>query len=88
MKTLQKFSPEYLELCKTMSPAQKIKFLEEFRLIHGRSHVKEKSRLISIKIPQDLLDTFRTKCQFQNIPYQTQIKILMREWLGTSRSYR
>jgi predicted DNA binding CopG/RHH family protein len=40
-----------------------------------------KTRLISLKVPEDLLDAFRTKAELHGVRYQTQIKKLMRRWL-------
>jgi len=34
MKTLQKFTPEYLENCRKMTPEEIVKFLDQFRLLH------------------------------------------------------
>lgn len=82
MKALQKFTPEYLEHCRSMTPDQIAKFLDEFRLIHGEKPVNGGSKLISIKVPKNLLSTFRTQCQLCGVPYQTQIKKLMTEWLN------
>ncbi len=81
MKALQKFSDEYLEVCKTMRPDQIIKFLEEFRQIHGEKPSIGGSQLISMKVPKSLLQTFKTKCRLLDTPYQTQIKRLMVGWL-------
>ncbi len=81
MKALQKFTPEYLEECKKMKPDQIARFLEDFRLLHGGLPPKEASKLISIKIPESLLRTFRKKCDLQGTAYQTQIKKLMLDWL-------
>lgn len=63
-----------------MSPAHVIKFLEEFRQIHGAK--VGKSQLISMKVPKSLLHAFKTRCHLLKMPYQTQIKVLMVEWLG------
>jgi predicted DNA binding CopG/RHH family protein len=41
-----------------------------------------KSKLISIKIPHSLLESFRRKCELEDVRYQTQIKTLMVRWLG------
>ena len=81
MKAIQKFSPEYLKVCSGMKPEQIAKFLEDFRLIHGENEGTGKSKLISMKIQQPLLQVFKGKCQLLDIPYQTQIKKLMTEWL-------
>lgn len=39
------------------------------------------SKLISIKVPQDLLNAFRAKSRLAGTPYQTQIKALTKGWL-------
>jgi|GEM_PF-6823811 len=41
----------------------------------------EKSRLISLKVPEALLEAFKVKSRLSGIPYQTQIKKLMSAWL-------
>ncbi len=78
MKSVQFFSKEYLHHSKKLSPDEIARFLEDFRLMNERP---EKSKLISIKIPQTLLAAFRHKCDLQNVPYQSQIKRLMKEWI-------
>ena len=82
MKTVQIFTDEYLEQCRSMTPEQIVRFLEDFRLIHSHKH-KTKSKLISLKIDPSLLGAFKTKCKLHNIPYQTQIKKLMKDWLDS-----
>jgi uncharacterized protein (DUF4415 family) len=79
MKPVQYFSGEYLEQCRMMTSDDIIRFLEDFRLLHG--HKPAPSKLISMKVPQDLLDAFRAKAKMNNTPYQTQIKQLMRSWV-------
>lgn len=79
MKAIQKFSDEYLQRCSNMSPNDIAQFLEDFRCIHGKQ--KKPSKLISIKIPEDLLQVFKTKSTLNSVPYQTQIKSLMTEWI-------
>ncbi len=73
-------SKEYLEQCKEMTPEQIIQFLEDFRTLHS-SVERSKSKLISIKIPENLLNAFKTKSKLEGTPYQTQIKKLMTEWV-------
>jgi predicted DNA binding CopG/RHH family protein len=41
----------------------------------------QKTKLISIKIPENMLELFREKSRLHGIKYQTQIKILMDNWL-------
>jgi predicted DNA binding CopG/RHH family protein len=79
MKTLQRFTDEYLEGCRDMKPDQIIRFLDDFRLLHGSKPAS--SKLISIKVPTDLLNPFKIKAKMLKIPYQTQIKALMKAWV-------
>ena len=78
-KPVQYFSEEYLARCREMKPREVLEFLEGFRSLHGTSNPA--SRLISLKVPEDLLDAFRKRCRLEGIRYQTQIKRLMRDWL-------
>jgi len=80
MRPIQYFSEEYLEQCKKMSPDNIAEFLESFRLMQAPT---DKSKLISIKIPESLLTVFRKKCSASNVKYQTQIKILMKQWVSS-----
>ena len=83
MKAVQKFSDEYLDSCRDMTPDQIIRFLDDFRRLHGGS--AGPSKLISIKVPEDLLAAFKAKATLAGMPYQTQIKALMKNWvLGES----
>ena len=79
-RPVQHFSDEYLEQCRTMKPDGVLEFLESFRRLHAAP--PPASRLISLKVPADLLDAFRRRCDLAGMRYQTQIKRLMREWLG------
>jgi predicted DNA binding CopG/RHH family protein len=78
MKPLQYFSDEYLQRCGGATPEAILEHLESFRLINDTSR---KSKLISIKVPNSLLESFRRKCELEEIRYQTQIKKLMEQWL-------
>ena len=79
MRPIQFFSDEYLEQCKNADPEAILEFLESFRLMNETS---AKSKLISIKIPHSLLESFRRRCELEDVRYQTQIKTLMVQWLG------
>lgn len=81
-RPVQFFSDDYLERCREMKPAEVLEFLEGFRLLHDRP--RQKSRLISLKVPEDLLEAFRRRCHLEGTRYQTQIKRLMSEWLRGS----
>ncbi len=78
-RPVQYFSDEYLERCRALKPIEILEFLESFRLLHG--HRASRSRLISLKVPEDLLDLFRRRCALEGVAYQARIKQLMREWL-------
>jgi predicted DNA binding CopG/RHH family protein len=80
MKTVQHFSDDYLERCKDMTPDQILQFLEEFRQLHG-AESRSRSKLISIKVPENLLSAFKARAALKGTPYQTQIKVLMRAWV-------
>lgn len=82
-KTVQYFTKEYLDRCKGMTPDQIIEFLENYRLLV--SEVPEKCQLISLKIEPSLLNAFKQKASLENIPYQTLIKKLIRDWLKNPR---
>jgi predicted DNA binding CopG/RHH family protein len=79
-RPVQFFSDEYLERCRAMKPAEVLEFLENFRLLHGRA--SSRSRLISLKVPEHLLEAFRGRCRMEGVRYQSQIKRLMSDWLG------
>ena len=80
MKPVQYFTDDYLEQCRKMKPEQVLQFLEDFRELQ-KLRKPVKSKLISLKIPKDLLDSFKAKARHTGRPYQTLIKELMREWL-------
>ena len=81
MKTVQYFTPDYLENCSKMKPEQILKYLEDYKTIYYQSK-PIKTKLISIKIPEDLLGAFRAKSDLNGVKYQTQIKNLMNEWVA------
>ena len=82
MKPVQYFSDEYLAQCKDMTPEQIIQFLDDFRQLHGQQNKsRSRSKLISLKVPENLLNIFKKQATLVGTPYQTQIKILMKEWV-------
>ncbi len=67
---------------KKPSPEQILRFLEDFRQLHSVSRKAQgPAKLISLKVSEDLLRPFRTLCDRKGLKYQTQIKILMRDWI-------
>jgi len=81
-RPVQLFSDEYLMQCRTMSSTAIAQFLEDFRQLNENNGAASKSILISLKVPQNLLATFRARCLLERIPYQTKIKQLMRASLN------
>jgi len=79
MRPVQMFNDDYLRQCERMSADEIVKFLENFRRIHAAKPAP--SRLISIKIPEDLLFAFKARARLDCVPYQAQIKRLMKAWL-------
>lgn len=79
-KALQTFSDDYLEYCRRLNPDQIIAFLDQFRMVAFAGQ-KSSSKLISMKIPVPLLESFRFKATSQGKCYQTVIKELMTDWL-------
>jgi len=80
MRPVQRFSAEYLERVRKTTPNQIVRFLDEFRQIHAS---RRPSRLISMRVPEPLLASFKERCRMEGIPYQARIKELMAGWLGS-----
>lgn len=80
MKPLQRFTSEYLESIRNSSPDEIVRFLDDFRQLHAPVR---SSRLISMRVPELLLQCFKKRCQLEGTRYQTRIKDLMAEWLGS-----
>lgn len=61
-----------------------ISALEDFRILsktRGQKKFEDKSILISMKVPESLLNDFKKTCADNGLKYQTHIKELMRAWL-------
>jgi len=80
MRPVQYFSDEYLERCKGMTTEYVLEFLESFRRMQEKPL---KSKLISLKVPEPMLNAFKQRSQLEGVKYQTQIKQLMTNWLGS-----
>ena len=78
MKPVQFFSADYLAQSRSASPEAILEYLESFRLLQA---APKRSKLISLKVPEPLLEGFRKKCALEGVKYQTQIKQLMHDWL-------
>ena len=67
-----------------MTPDEIVKFLDDFRQLHG--HNPQPSKLISLKVSVPLLNIFRFQCEQHGLKYQTHIKKLMKNWLQTQKA--
>jgi predicted DNA binding CopG/RHH family protein len=92
-RPVQYFNADYLTHCREFTPEQILDFLESFKTVVSEAAIEPsqklapeyiKSKLISIKIPEDLLGVFKQQAARLGIPYQTQIKRLMKDWLAQS----
>lgn len=82
MKSVQLFNHEYVERCAEMTPLQIARFLDDYRKVHASEQGQRgASKLISMRVPEDLLSAFKTQAKLQGRPYQAVIKELMRKWL-------
>ncbi len=62
-----------------LTPEQTLQFLDDFtKTMHGKD---SKTKLISLRVPENIINTFKKKSQDQNRKYQSVIVQLMREWL-------
>lgn len=77
-KALQYLSDDSLKAAARAKPEEIVEFVEGFRELHAAA---SRSRLISLRVPEALLNGFRLKARRRGLPYQTQIKRLMEEWL-------
>jgi len=82
MRPVQYFDDEYLKQSKSFSAEAILDYLENFRLMQKP---KDKSRLISLKISESLLESFKAKSELRQIKYQTQIKKLMIDWVNNQK---
>lgn len=79
-RPVQYFSEEALAAGSKMSPEQVLRFLEDFRRLHAAPKAR-RSRLISLRVPEDLLAAFKGKADLEGVSYQAQIKRLMSGWI-------
>ena len=77
MRAIQYFSDESLKRSRALTTDQIITFVENFRILHTLDATQGKSKLISIKIPENLLNAFRIHAELKGKKYQTMIKDLM-----------
>jgi predicted DNA binding CopG/RHH family protein len=84
-KSVQFFSKEYLAECAKMTLEERLQYLEDFRNlffeVQEDQKPKQKSKLISIKMPQTLLGALKQKALMEGIPYQSLIKRILKQGL-------
>jgi predicted DNA binding CopG/RHH family protein len=79
VKAVQYFTPEYLEHCRQLSNEERLEYLENFRLLVAETNKPAPcNKLISIKMPEDLLMELKRKALAKGVPYQTLMKQLLR----------
>lgn len=84
-RPLQLAKPEQIIEPSIEDVTEVMHFIENYkRMLDPRA--QKPSKLISIKIPEPLLEAFRYKAEREKIPYQTKIKQLMMEYLERAGS--
>ena len=78
-RPVQKFSKERLTLDQAITPEQALAFVHEFQQLMAGDEGPRK--LISLRVPERLLEQFRAKAERQGVRYQTQLIALIRQWL-------
>lgn len=83
-RPVQYYSDEQLEQGRKMKPEQILQFLEDFRQLHAAraAAAPGASTSISLRVPDALLRVFRARAAAAGVPYQSQIKRLMEEWVS------
>ncbi|MCH2205268.1 MAG: hypothetical protein MK132_05280 [Lentisphaerales bacterium] len=77
-KSTQFFTDEYLKECQKLTFDQILEFQENYRKLYQPS---EKSKAISVRVPENLLSNFKGKCSLEGTKYQRKIKDLMNDWV-------
>lgn len=80
MRPVQYFSDEYLAHCAGMSTEQVCDYLESFRAM-ATSAKPARRKLISLRIQEPVLASFKQKARAAGIPYQRKIHQLMEAWV-------
>jgi predicted DNA binding CopG/RHH family protein len=72
-----------MRVSERLTPEQIVQFLDDYtNLIHG---IDSKSKHISLRVPENLLNIFKNKAKSKNIKYQSQIISLMRNWIDSEK---
>ncbi len=68
---------------KKISPEEAVQFLENFRLMMARKDLE--SKLISIRVPENILNTYKTEAKLSGRKYQSLIVEAMRQFLDIDK---
>ena len=79
-RSIQKFTKEYIELCKTMTLGERLQFVEDMRQLYAGTQ-EPSTKLISIKMDISLLRALKSLAKLKKIPYQTLMKAILRKEL-------
>lgn len=62
-----------------LTPEQVLQFMSDFsETVHG---IDKKTKLISLRVPENILNSFKVKAKLDNRKYQSLIVQLMRDWI-------
>jgi predicted DNA binding CopG/RHH family protein len=78
-KGLQKLKKKDISQLSNTDATQIAKFLEDFQ--HMIAGVDDKTKMISLRVPANILSAFKFKAERQNLKYQSLIIDLMRKWV-------
>ncbi len=82
MRPIQFFPQEYLKQCKKMSLKDRLRFLEDFRNLQD-VRPPSKTKLISLRIDESILEKLKLRAKGLGKPYQTLLKEILRDSLIT-----
>lgn len=78
-RPIQYFSKSYLDQIKNITPTQAAEFVENYRQMIFSQPSKRK--LISLRVPENILENFQQKAKLSGMKYQTMIVELMQKWI-------
>ncbi len=78
-KGLQKLKKKDLSESGMNDATQIAKFLEDFQLMIAG--IDDKTKMISLRVPENILSAFKFKAEKRNLKYQSLIIDLMRKWI-------
>lgn len=77
-KGIQHFKTQDLRQGLKASPEQIIEYLEQYKNLVGS--VDTKRKLISLRVPENLLFLIKEKSKKEGVKYQTKIIEVLKEW--------